>query len=584
MALHHQWTCPVCQSNNKYAPQEEEDHPDDVSPSAFLAQQPQVCELCNTPRPRTLPLELVATIPLAAVLLFIAVALPMLFPSNQRSLEHYIKIDMASLITFAHTALLGAFGTVAWLSRNPLFGASVQVCLALGTVVSVGTLLSLSFATCWSNTFLVPLFLICLFGCTSLFGALVVHCSHRYPTFQCYNIKDTKLDTLLRRILCVEFLTVVVFVVVRSRLFPVECGQDTTNSKQMMLLGFIESFHMSFHEAFLLGCGWAALWSKGFYIDLLLLSSGIYGMFYGVHVLALLLSGVSNNSGGGRRSSTDTLDMNTNVVYLLMRTLIKAMACWTSYKMKKQSQAASVGTSAATSVVGPEISLTEQKDHSLPPPPASTTAPVSQWIRYLPPPTIFYIWYNSKITSTRTRIGSFVISIAGLCTMLSFHYESIVLALWGNTQYNYENIFTSLNFGIHGMMVIPYLCGLCMSAQAYDQFRLLHVLLNAVAGIGSFVLAGYAATTLEQVQRQGQQMYLNNPTQHLVGSLVLRGVASWAMGTWCVGVLVCWCVGVLVCWCVGVLVCWCVGVLVCWCVGVSVCRCVGRTCRGSCCF
>ena len=81
---------------------------------------------------------------------------------------------------------------------------------------------------------------------------------------------------------------------------------------------------------------------------------------------------------------------------------------------------------------------------------------------------------------------------------LSFHAESVILlathrkrqlddsisgkaAAASATADYVKDIFPSFNFGIHGIMVLPYLCGLCQSLAAYEQFRALHGLLSAAA-------------------------------------------------------------------------------------------------------
>jgi hypothetical protein len=484
------WTCSKCGNINTTTKCSDED-------------TKEKCDLCNTPRPKTIPVELVATIPLAAVLLFIAIALPVLSntayqPSH--SIERFVKIDMASLITFAHTALLGAFGTVAWLSRNPLFGSSIQLCLVFATSVTVGTVISLSTSSthCWSFNYVVPLVLIALFGLTSLSGSIITFVTFRYPTFQVYSKKDKNMEATLRRLLLVESVIIVLFSILRGILFPSECH---FYKKHEILLRFIESFHMAFHESFLLGCGWAALWSKGFYYDLLILSSGIYGLFYTFHFMTMFIN-------------TDELPIN--FIYTLIRGVMKMIICCVGYYLKNYDKS----TNQSQNIEAKETDI--EKDTKI-------SMKFIKWIRYIPPPTIFYIWWNKNTTSIRTRVGSFIISFSGMLTSLSFHYESILLILWGNsTTYSYDTIYTSLNFGIHGMMVIPYLCGLCMSSQAYTQFRHLHIILNVIAGSGSVVTAITAKNVpLKDHPIDATKIHAFN---HLMISLIIRGVSSWLMG------------------------------------------------------
>ena len=78
------------------------------------------------------------------------------------------------------------------------------------------------------------------------------------------------------------------------------------------------------------------------------------------------------------------------------------------------------------------------------------------------------------------------------------------------------------------MMVIPYLCGLCASVKAYDQFRLIHVLLNTVASAGSFWLA-WTATSVVVVEGVGVGKENNVATSWLVQTLLVRGAASLIM-------------------------------------------------------
>ena len=491
------WTCTVCSNEN------------DLNLTNNDALRTK-CDLCNAPKPKTIPLELIATIPLASILLFIAIALPAISDKRQ-SLENYIHIDMASIVTFAHTALLGAFGTVAWLSHNSLFGASIQLALTFATAVTVSTLLSLSYDTkCISSTYYVPLILIVFFGTCSMFGSVVICLTNRYPTFLCARRSDRPKNNqqchnnaALRSILLFETFVIILFIFLRGIIYPTNCSM---NNSQNVLLGFIESFHMAFHESFLLGCGYAALWDHEFYIDLLSLSSAIYGVFYSIHFIGAFLS-ITN-------SDTMNTTNTTSIIYIGIRAFLKVITYWISYRMKTIEQ------------------KQKQLDNS-----QKTISSNLSWIRYLPQPTIFYIWCSTKTINLRlrARIGSFLISISGILTTVAFHYECMILLDASTSVSSYENIFSSLNFGIHGMMVLPYLCGLFGSSQAYLQFRYLHVILNLIACLGSLATAQSANNLIIQSignRNSNVQVTTTSETilvKNLVFALLLRAVGSGVM-------------------------------------------------------
>lgn len=253
---------------------------------------------------------MIATLPLAGVLLIIGVCLPIVgnagdarsssFIRRQSAYAGFIGTDIESFITFSHTMLLGAFGTVAHLSRNPLFGASVQLALVLGAIVGgCGTLLMhtwLSTCSIDATAWPLPLAITVLFTFMALGGAAAVILSRRYPTFGCCSVssgskprsfcfRSLKAWLLLEfTIICLSMLTRTLYtklVLSRNTMMTacdsIAAGHGGNRIVKVLLTGFVESFHVAFHESFLLGCGFAALWSRGFYVDLLALSTAVFG-------------------------------------------------------------------------------------------------------------------------------------------------------------------------------------------------------------------------------------------------------------------------------------------------------------------
>ena len=355
-----EWTCRVCSHENVVSAEADGDR----------------CALCAEPRPHAPPTEVMATLPLAGVLLMIGVCLPLvgnegdartLPPLAGRSspLAGFIGTDIASFITFSHTMLLGAFGTVAYLSGNPLFGASVQLALTLATIVGAcGTL----FMHTWLSSCRIqnadrplPLVIAVLFLMSAFGGAVAVLRSRRYPTFECCGSKrpsSSRCFSSLRVWLLLEFAVICLSMVART--LPTMLVQSSTTIAlacdamaaghhrgwivKTLLTGFVESFHVAFHESFLLGCGFAALWSRGFYVDLLALSSTVFGAFYLVHAIAACTRATSDSV-----SVAEAFSRSEQMVTPILRAIVKLRILCIAMRMRRER-----GTRASSSSFGDE--------------------------------------------------------------------------------------------------------------------------------------------------------------------------------------------------------------------------------------
>ena len=244
------WTCTVCSNEN----------------TAAAVTGEAACSLCAAPRPRPPPTELAATLPLAGVLLVIGVYLPIIGASERTSAfsAGFISTDIASFVTLSHTILLGAFGTVALLSRNPLFGASVRLALVLGTVVggcgTLSTEVFLESCRVGVGSRTLPLVITILFFLAAAGGSILMKCSHRYPTFALWRSGSAATPHSRPRYclgslkvwLLAEFFIIVLSVVVRTASILAAPSRTTSivqscNSKDVLTV-FVESFHMAFHE------------------------------------------------------------------------------------------------------------------------------------------------------------------------------------------------------------------------------------------------------------------------------------------------------------------------------------------------
>jgi hypothetical protein len=573
------WTCRVCSHENAISAE---------TVAQAYADGGRRCALCAAPRPRPSPTELIATLPLAGVLLVIGICLPLVGNDDGRGgarppspagrpFVGFIGTDMASFITFSHTMLLGAFGTVACLSRNPLFGASVQLALVLGTIVGAcGTLLMqawLSSCRVDSTAWPLSLAITISFTLAASGGAATVLRSRRYPIFAVSAAsRSSRLTTCFRSlkvwllmefsIICLSMVarTLSILLVSSSTAMATACDDMAAGHSRgwivkAQLTGFVESFHVAFHESFLLGCGFAALWSRGFYVDLLALSSVVFGVFYTVHAVAASVFMASANTPLLGRVFSDA----EQTVTLILRAVIKWRIFCIAMRMRRE--------------MGRTTNQQKRRQQSTGNLPNNMEEERLSWVQYTPIPTIFDICcghclsYSSDTNlrslraNARARIGAGIVAASGICTAISFHAESVLLLLFVSAlvqaeHSNYNNLnqtatasataaaaatavrnrslallkqsFPAFNFGIHGIMVLPYLIGFAQSLRAYGQFRLVHVLLSLVAAAGSAALATFG---LQRYIQQSGDTFISasNLGLFLRTTVLCRSIASAVM-------------------------------------------------------